>query len=308
MQGNSKVGTQNGSTNGNNGSFDYEAMIEGLLSICNNDEIILFLDVDGIITRVKSNKNHWLLSKGDDLIGKCLWDLLPSYNIPEGKKSKTIFSRVLESKKPERFEDEHQGRWFDSTVYPIFDKSGKVKRVLVMGRDVTHNKKAVQEKNKLNENLEMLVERRTEELMIKTKKLEELNSTLRVLLQKRDEELRERQQVMISSINQLILPNIKKIQKLCGDSQIITAIDAIETNVKHFTAPFGLALNSKASGLTPAEIEIALLIKAGKTTKDIAEILNVSPETVDSHRKHIRRKLGINHKKENLRSYLISIQ
>jgi DNA-binding CsgD family transcriptional regulator len=45
----------------------------------------------------------------------------------------------------------------------------------------------------------------------------------------------------------------------------------------------------------------------GYTTKKIAEFMNVSPRAVETHRKNIRRKIGLENKKSNLRSYLLSI-
>lgn len=46
--------------------------------------------------------------------------------------------------------------------------------------------------------------------------------------------------------------------------------------------------------LTKRELEITKLIAAGKTTKEVAEELFISPLTVDTHRKNIFSKLGIN--------------
>jgi DNA-binding CsgD family transcriptional regulator len=306
MKGNSKAGTQNGSTNGNNGLYDYEAMIKGLIDVCKDDELVICLDRSGVVKHAKEFKNHWLLNNSAELIGRCIWDLLPPDNITDNRK--TVFFRVLASGVAERYEDEHHGRWFDSMVYPIFDKQGNVKQILVMGRDITRSKQNEKEIKKLNEGLEQLVARRTAELEDKAKHLEELNSALRVIMQKREEEIRDRQQHMMSAINQLIMPHVRKIQKHSKDSEVLSSINAIEINVNNFTASFSFAIRSKSSGLTPTEIEVALLIKAGKTSKDIAQILKISPETVEFHRKNIRHKLEIKHKKENLRSYLAALQ
>lgn len=59
--------------------------------------------------------------------------------------------------------------------------------------------------------------------------------------------------------------------------------------------------------LTPKEIEIAVLIRDGKSSENISTILNTSVETVHTHRRNIRRKLGLTNKSVNLQSFLWSI-
>ena len=56
--------------------------------------------------------------------------------------------------------------------------------------------------------------------------------------------------------------------------------------------------------LSPREVEVAGLIRAGMTTKQIAGALHVSLQTVEKHRHNIRRKLGIAGEKINLEMYL----
>ena len=58
--------------------------------------------------------------------------------------------------------------------------------------------------------------------------------------------------------------------------------------------------------LTPREVQIASLIKDGKTTKEIAEMLNLEVTTINNHRGRIRRKLDLKGKERNRRSYLLS--
>ena len=45
--------------------------------------------------------------------------------------------------------------------------------------------------------------------------------------------------------------------------------------------------------LTSRELEILRMIANGHTTKEIAEVLVISPKTVDGHRSHILGKLGL---------------
>ncbi|MBA4391904.1 MAG: helix-turn-helix transcriptional regulator, partial [Syntrophus sp. (in: bacteria)] len=49
------------------------------------------------------------------------------------------------------------------------------------------------------------------------------------------------------------------------------------------------------------------LIKNGKRTKEIGELLHMSSGAINFHRNNIRKKLGLNNEKMNLRSYLMSL-
>jgi len=63
-----------------------------------------------------------------------------------------------------------------------------------------------------------------------------------------------------------------------------------------FSEYVGMVTNSKVingDGLTGREREVLQLVAEGHTTKEIAEILNLSTKTIDSHREHIMQKLGI---------------
>lgn len=52
--------------------------------------------------------------------------------------------------------------------------------------------------------------------------------------------------------------------------------------------------NSPVEKLTDREFDIYQLIGKGKTTKEIAEQLHISPKTVAVHREHMKEKLGVN--------------
>ena len=87
-----------------------------------------------------------------------------------------------------------------------------------------------------------------------------------------------------------------------------SCVDILESNLTDIVSPFSRRLSSKYVGLTPTEIRVANLIKDDKTTKEIAEFMSLSEKTVETHRDHIRRKIGIKHKKVNLRTYLLALQ
>jgi len=55
---------------------------------------------------------------------------------------------------------------------------------------------------------------------------------------------------------------------------------------------------------TPTEFRVTVLIGEGLITNEIARHMHISPETVKSHRKNIRKKLNLNNTHHNLRAHL----
>ncbi len=74
--------------------------------------------------------------------------------------------------------------------------------------------------------------------------------------------------------------------------------------MNNITSDFYRKIVNLKYNLTPSEIEICRLVKAGNLSKKIAEILNISYATVTTHKKNIRRKLKISNSSTNLKTYL----
>jgi DNA-binding CsgD family transcriptional regulator len=70
---------------------------------------------------------------------------------------------------------------------------------------------------------------------------------------------------------------------------------------------FSENISKLARQLTPTEIQIADLIRDGKSTKEISSLLNLSTKAIDFHRNNIREKLGLKCSKVSLKSYLASL-
>ncbi|MBP1747944.1 MAG: domain S-box [Deltaproteobacteria bacterium] len=178
---------------------------------------------------------------------------------------------------------------------PYFDKDGTFEGYRGSCRDITEQKRT----------MDMLKENERQ-LLANSETLKETNAALRVLLKQREDDKRELEDMFVANIKEMILPYINKMQKDKMEFRHKAYLDIIATNLNEIMAPF---LNKiRQLNFTPKEIEVASLVKDGKTTKDIAEIMGVATSAIDSHRNNIRAKLGLINKDVNLRSYLLTFK
>lgn len=146
------------------------------------------------------------------------------------------------------------------------------------------------------------------ELEIKTRSLEETNTALKVLLKQRNEDKKELEQQVLFNVKELIWPNLEKLKRSRLDDTQKNHLNIIESNLNDIVSPFLQGVGPSQLNLTPQEIQIANLVRQGKSTKEIAELMKLSPRTIETHRNSIRKKMGLKNEKVNLRTYLLSIQ
>jgi DNA-binding CsgD family transcriptional regulator len=144
-----------------------------------------------------------------------------------------------------------------------------------------------------------------EALEAKSHSLAEANTGFKVLLKHREEDRKELEERFVSNVKQLVLPYVEKLKKGRLEPPQATRVGFIEANLKEILSPF--LNNLRRFNFTPRQLEIAVLIREGRTTKEITELLHVSKEAIDLQRFLMRKKLGLNNKKANLRSYLLSV-
>lgn len=192
--------------------------------------------------------------------------------------------------------------------YLIKDPEGRYLKTLPLTVDIAIKRNLTEKLLRdYQEKLETLVDERTQQLNIETRRLEEMNTALRVILNQRKEDRSRIEEAIIGNLEELVFPYIKTLKKMEKNKQKRVYIEIIESNLNSIIEPFAKRLSSKYFNLTPAEIKVADLIKHGKSTKEIAEIFSLSHKTVETHRSIIRKKLGLTHTKANLRTYLLSL-
>ncbi len=192
---------------------------------------------------------------------------------------------------------------------------------IMLVRDITDRKQLEEDLKKAYDELEVRVLERTAELAAVIKKLnehqdllaaesrrlQEANTALKVLLQHREEDQRELERTILVNIRKLVLPYVEKLYSTSLTSVQAGYADVISDNLQNVVSPFLRNLTATYTDLTPREIDVANLVRDGKSAKEIGTLLNCSVRSIEFYKDNIRRKLGLTHQKTNLRTHLLSL-
>ncbi len=150
---------------------------------------------------------------------------------------------------------------------------------------------------------------RESEVQLKQQKveLEEANIALKVLLKQREGDKTEIEQKVIANVKEMVMPYVEKLKRVSLKPKDQRVVEIIDSHLQDIISPMIQKLTNANIILTPQEIQVASLVKDGKASKEIADILNVAETTVHFHRKNLRKKFGLSNSQTNLRGYLISI-
>jgi len=176
------------------------------------------------------------------------------------------------------------------TIAPIFDNKGDVSAVVSVAHDITELKKT--EKN--------LVESKAD-LQEQKSALERKNIALREIIEQVEIEKNKIKDDVLTNVNELTMPILKKLRAKGATPKYI---DLLSNRLEELTSSLGRKLTESMLKLTPKEIEICNMVEGGLVSKEIADFLNVSRQTIEKHRKNVRKKLGLGHRKINLATYL----
>jgi two-component system, response regulator PdtaR len=144
----------------------------------------------------------------------------------------------------------------------------------------------------------LVLERLNQELM-------DTNQALSVLANNIDKEKQKLEKHFFTLCNGKIIPILKDLQK---DAHCQKWQADLELMISYLKEAFHELPQYQITGysLSDQEMRVALMIKNGLTNRQIADMLYISPHTVKSHRKNIRKKLKIKNIKVDLASFLRS--
>lgn len=264
---------------------------------------ILHIDKEGIITASNEKLAGILGSSVEKIVG---FDLLQS---AKDEKVRAATLLVL-SGKTAHYEGHYlsvtgvEQAYLSGVFSPVSSSDGSIVAAIGIIEDITKRKDAEEALQKAHNDLEWRVADRTAQLDLKTERLVETNVALKILLEKREEDKKELEKEVIFNVEKFIYPYLGKLKLRCNEDCQKDFLKIIQSNLDEITSSFAHNHKNYLSSLTPAQLQIANLIKQGQTTKEIASLLNLSPSTISCHRQEIRKRLSLTNKKTNLQAVL----
>ena len=222
--------------------------------------------------------------KKEDLIGKSVVKVFPGvkeFGLFD------VFRRVWKGGKPEHhpislYEDQRITGWRENYIYKLL--SGEIVAVY---DDITERKQAEDIKQKHQE------------------ALEQKNIALREMMEQIKLERVRLEENVAANVNEALIPILKELKTKDIPS---TQINLLEHEIDKLTSSFSVNIKIRSSKLTIREVEICHMIESGMASKEIANFLRISPQTVVKHRKNIRKKLRITDKNIGLTTFLRELQ
>jgi PAS domain S-box-containing protein len=179
---------------------------------------------------------------------------------------------------------------FITSKFPLMDSRGNIYAVGGVCMDITQ------------------LQQTEDKLERERKRLNEVNIAIKVLLKESSQSRDELEENMRLNAKNLLLPYLAELESDLSSEDRKMFVDIIKANIAEITSSFSKTLANINSELTPREIQIADFIRQGRSNKEIAKLLNITPSAVDFHRRNLRKKFNIKGEKTNLRSHLLMLE
>ncbi|BDQ35045.1 hypothetical protein JCM14722_25870 [Pseudodesulfovibrio portus] len=143
-----------------------------------------------------------------------------------------------------------------------------------------------------------------EDLQEKRAEVKEKEIALKQVLKTVEENRKEMRDQLTSQVRKQMFPALERITSSDTPEVREGYRNLIEDQLVEMVGDASGEFDSDLLRLSPREMEVCQLIQLGRSGKEVAELLNMSFETVQTHRKNIRKKLGLRGQKTSLFTYL----
>jgi FixJ family two-component response regulator len=145
----------------------------------------------------------------------------------------------------------------------------------------------------------------------KSQELLETIEALSVLMKNIDRAKQEMGKMIVMQFRSLLVPIIENLQNERDAAVYKSQLAMLSNYIENLTVDLSIGQQTNSSSLallSIRELQIALMIKNYMTNEEIAARLHISPETVRTHRRNIRKKLGMKGTKARLNVHLLALQ
>jgi DNA-binding CsgD family transcriptional regulator len=136
------------------------------------------------------------------------------------------------------------------------------------------------------------------------KHIREMSVTLKNVIKSVDEDKQEFMENLAHNVEIELVPALDKMSREESGPVRDDYKEVIEDKLRGLANGTSGRLNNLMMKLTPTEIQVCKYIQAGHGTKEIADMMSSSFETVQTHRKNIRKKLELTGRQVSLSTFL----
>jgi hypothetical protein len=228
------------------------------------------------------------------------------YKTPLEKVIGADLRKLMDSKSPETLAQiflglEEGQAWFGGVTCWVSDREPMSAKVTVKRVDLS------------NQKLFLLVLQdplayKTLEERLRQEKVQtrEMYITLRNMMKAIEQEKKGWEGDIAHKIEKYLLPALDRVKQEPFEEMRKSYLDLIREHLVGLTKGFSKELDGRFLRLTRSEMRICQLIQSGYSTKDISAAMHTSFETIQTHRKNIRKKLGLRGRTVGLYTFLTS--
>lgn len=262
-------------------------------------DLVILTDEHGCIAEANPETGKYLAI--EDLVGRYFWEFLAVQT-----RSIEQFLDQYGSDTPCEICSADQSSVFNLRLVPLSRVSLASSGYMLILSDITllvHHRDELE--RRVAERTSDLV--RSRELLAQEKaQTDEMNVTLRNVMKSIESDRQDLEKTIADRVMRLVVPALEKLRHESDPHVRSSYLDVAQEQLACMTSNFNSAPDAGMLKLSRTEVRICHFIQAGCSSKEISEAMNLALDTICTHRKNIRKKLGLQGRNQNLYSYLVN--